>query len=219
MGKNIGKSLLGIFLQIEDEEKTSATPQTVPPEVSATGPTSAPKETVSGAPDESVVKLLSDAIDKANIDGFDYYEFSQMLTALKPSLPSEQALFQTAFTSSKVMGATKEKLIQTAGVYLELLNKKAQEFEGACLDAVENLVTSREKELKAMDIAIQEKAAAIQALTEEINNMTAQKTQITNEIGKSQLKIDTHRNNFTATLQTFTSRINGDIEKINKYIQ
>jgi ferritin-like protein len=224
MGKNIGKSLLGIFVQMEEEEKKE-TPTTAPAASVTSSPASrAPSTSTSpastpGAQDDTVIKLLSDALDKANLEGFDYYEFAQMLQALKPSLPSEQALFQTAFTSSKVMGATKENLIQTAGVYLDLLNKKAQEFETACQAAVKELVTGREDELKAMDVAIQEKAAAIQKLTEEINNMTAQKTQVTNDIGENRLRIDTRRNNFTATLQVFTSRIQGDIEKVNKYIQ
>jgi len=219
VAKNIGKSLLGIFIQMEDDDKKDSAPEPTPNTVPAAVPASGPTDTIPGALDELVVKMLSEAIDNANLEGFDYYEFAQMLAALKPSLPSEQALFQTAFTSSKVMGATKEKLIQTAGVYLELLNKKSQEFEGACQEAVKTLVTSREDELKKMDEAIQEKAKAIQTLTEEINNMTAQKTQITNTIGENRLKIDTSRNNFTATLQTFTGRIQGDIEKISKYIQ
>jgi SMC interacting uncharacterized protein involved in chromosome segregation len=70
-----------------------------------------------------------------------------------------------------------------------------------------------------MDAAIQEKAAAIQKLTEEINAMSAEKTKMTNEIGENRIKIETKRNNFSATLQTFVGKIQGDIDKIGRYIQ
>jgi vacuolar-type H+-ATPase subunit I/STV1 len=219
MAKGIGKSFIGLFVQVEDN-KAAASPA---PSTAASTTTKATQASVAASPtgtqDDAVLQLLSEAIDKANIEGFDYYEFAQMLQALKPTLPSEQALFQTAFTSGKVMGASKEKLIQTAGVYLDVLKKKSQEFEGACQAKIDELVTSREKDLKNMENAIQEKAAAIQKLTEEINQMTAQKTQITNEIGENRVKIETKRNNFAATLQVFTTRIQSDIEKINRYIQ
>ena len=211
-----------LFVQQEEDNPQDVSPAKAESS-SAIKTGSAPATSVtpssSGTQDEAVLKLLSEAIDKANIDGFDYYEFAQMLQALKPTLPSEQTLFQTAYTSGKVMGATKEKLIQTANVYLDVLNKKAQEFENACQAKIDELVTGREKELKNMEGMIQEKAAAIQKLTEEINQMTAQKTQITNEIGENKVKIETKRNNFKATLQVFTGRIQGDIEKINRYIQ
>jgi len=221
MGKNIGKSFIGLFVQTDDASKSAAPETKTEANTTKVTPvaTSVAASIPSGTQDDAVLQLLSEAIDKANIEGFDYYEFAQMLQALKPSLPSEQTLFQTAYTSGKVMGASKEKLIQTAGVYLDILKKKSQEFEGACQAKIDELVTSREKDLKSMEESIQEKATAIQKLTEEINQMTAQKTQITNEIGENRVKIETKRNNFAATLQVFTSRIQGDVEKINRYIQ
>jgi len=221
MGKNIGKSFMGLFVQVDDTSKPPA-PETKSEANITMKSASISTSPVAGSPagtqDDTVLQLLSEAIDKANVEGFDYYEFAQMLQALKPTLPSEQTLFQTAYTSGKVMGASKEKLIQTAGVYLDVLKKKSQEFEGACQAKIDELVTSREKDLKNMESAIQEKAAAIQKLTEEINQMTAQKTQVTNEISENKVKIETKRNNFAATLQVFTTRIQGDIDKINRYI-
>ena len=215
MAKSIGKNILGLFVQVEKETEEPVTEKASTPDK----PVQTPSDNPAGTQDETIAKLLTDALEKANIEGFDYFEFAQMLQALKPSLPSEQTLFQTAYTSGKVMGTTKEKLLQTAKVYLDVLNKKAQEFETACKEAIKQQVTGRENELKSMDAAIQEKAAAIQALTEEINVMTAKKTKVTNEIGENRVKIETRQNNFTATLQIFTGRIQSDIEKIGRYIQ
>jgi Skp family chaperone for outer membrane proteins len=216
VAKSIGKNILGLFVQVQEEEdKESTTESTSTPEKSV----SLPSDSSTGTQDETVAKLLTDALEKANIEGFDYFEFAQMLQALKPSLPSEQTLFQTAYTSGKVMGATKEKLVQTARVYIDVLNKKAKEFEAACQAKVDELITGREKNLQGMDAAIQEKAAAIQKLTEEINAMSTEKTKMTNEIGENRIKIETKRNNFSATLQTFVGKIQGDIDKIGKYIQ
>jgi peptidoglycan hydrolase CwlO-like protein len=163
--------------------------------------------------------MLTEALEQANLEGYDYFEFAKTIDSLKPTLPSEQTLFQTAFISGKVMGASKEKLVQTASTYLEVLNKKAQEFDTVCQSKIQETVTSREDELKNMETAIQEKAAQIQRLTEEINQMTAQKTQVTNEIAENRVKIETKRNNFAATLRMFTGRISADVEKINRYIQ
>lgn len=222
MAKSLVKNFKNLFFTEEAEDK--AAPQTTASSGTKGTSTPTPVAPTTNSPtapqqDETVAKMLSDALDQANMEGFDYYEYAQMLQALKPSLPSEQTLFQTAFTSGKVMGASKEKLIQSANFYLDILKKKAGEFEAACKAKIDELVTGREKELQNMDATIKEKADAIQKLTEEINNLSTQKTQITNEIGENRIKIETKRNNFNTTLQTFTGRISGDIEKITRYIQ
>ncbi len=224
MAKKLGKALLGLLVQTEEEETTtpttteSASTTSKAPGVQ-TSTIVASSASSSGQQDETVVQLLAKAIDDANLPGFDYYEFAQLLSELKASNPSEQALFQTAFASAKVMKASKESLVQSANTYLGILKAKSADFETACQLKIDELVISREKGLKDMDVAIQEKSAAIQKLTEEINAMTAQKTQVTNEIAENRVKIETKRNNFNATLQMYTGRIQGDVEKITKYIQ
>lgn len=220
MAKGFGKSLMGLFVQSDEEENSKAPSETptntgIPPET--------PKQRTipepAGAQDEQIAQILSETLEKANLEGFDYFEFAKIIDFLKPTLPAEQTLYQTAFISGNTMGATKEKLIQAANFYLDVLKKKANEFEGTCQSKIQETVTIREKELKDMETAIQEKATTIQKLTEEINQMTLQKTKVTNEISENRIKIETKRNNFNATLQLFTNRISTDIEKISKYIQ
>lgn len=177
-----------------------------------------PVNAASGQTDENIAASLSEALQVANIEGYDYFEYAKTLDALKPTITAEQTLFQTAFASASVMGVTKQKLIDTAQHYLGVLDKKSSEFEEAMKTKIGESVTGKENESKSMDGEIKSRAETIQKLTEEINQLQAKKTQLTNEASDNRIKIERVRNNFAATLQIFVEKIKSDLEKINKYL-
>ena len=212
MAKDMGKKLRSLFWADDEDEQQV-------PAASAQAPIAAPAPSSGqGRKDDNVARTLQAAIDEANIGGYDYYEFAKTLDALTPTISAEQALFQTAFATGTVMGATKAKLLETANSYLTLLGTKEKEFEATAQQRFDQTVAKRETELPAIDAKIKEKSEQIRKMTEEIHALTASKTLVANEIAESKAKIEQVRNNFAATLQVFTAKITSDIEKIQKYL-
>ena len=152
----LGKNILNLFVQYEEKPEENSVPAEIKKETQNLE--KVPSPSAQGIQDDTVAKLLTETLEQTNIEGFDYFEFTKMLEALKPGIPSEQVLFQTAFTSSRVMKCTKEKLLQTSGIYIEALKNKANEFESAYQSKIDESITQREKEAKDIDETIKEKA-------------------------------------------------------------
>lgn len=214
MAKDVAKKLKSLFWT-EDDDETQAPAANAQPAAGASAPLSSAGK---GQKDGNVARTLTAAIDEANIEGYDYYEFAKTLDALKPTIPAEQTLFQTAFASASVMGATKAKLIETANHYLSILETKQKEFDDSAKQRFDQNVTKREEELPDIDAKIKEKNEQIRKLTAEINEFTLSKTSVANEIADNRAKIEQVRSNFVATLQVFTGKIKSDIDKIQKYL-
>ena len=207
------KDIAGLFIQIQDDEKEAKVQSEVkPPEATME------IRAVSGQQNENIAVSLSKALDEANLEGYDYFEFAKTLEALKPALPAEQTLYQTALASGSVMGATKDKLIQTAQHYLDILGKKQEEFNQAAQVQINETVIDKEQGVVDLDNQIQVKAEQIRKLTDEINSLTNKKVEVTNEISANKVKIEQVKNDFAATLQAFMSKIHGDMERIEKYL-
>lgn len=224
----VGRKILNLFVEMEDEPVEKDAPSSsvgkapapraanVPPPlpVASGSAQSAPQ----GAADEVIAKNIADALEKANLAGFDYFEYAKMLEALKPTIPAEQALYQTAYTSGMVMGANKKMLTDSAGHYLSVLDRESRNFAETVRKRIDDSVKGKEAQIESIDAAIKEKAAAIAALTEEINRMSEQKNSILNEVTENKIKIEKVQNDFTTTMQLFTGKIRSDLEKIERYI-
>jgi len=208
------KDIAGLFIQIQDDEKEEAKVQSEvkPPEATME------VRAISGQQNENIAVSLSKALDEANLEGYDYFEFAKTLEALKPTLPAEQTLYQTALASGSVMGATKDKLTQTAQHYLDILGKKQEEFNQAVQVQINETVLDKEQGVVDLDNQIKVKAEQIQNLTDEINSLTNKKVEVTNEISTNKVKIEQVKNDFAATFQAFVSKIRGDMERIEKYL-
>lgn len=208
----IGKNIMNLFIKMEDDPKPDVKPEVKPVVTAPVANASA------GRTDEKITQGLVKALEDANLDGYDYFEFAKTLDALRPSMPAEQNLYQTAFATGAVMGATKDNLLRTAQHYMGALESEHAKFQDLCKEQTENTVTGPEKQVAAVDEKIKVLAEQIKAITDEINTLSASKVKVSNDISDSKAKIEQIRNNFAATLAVFTGRIQGDLEKIQKYI-
>lgn len=220
----------GLFVEVDEtaeapkpanNKTTSAPPvQTAPTPVAApTASMSVPIDPSQGQKDQSIIDSLSKALSDANLPGFDYFEFAQILEKLQATLPSEQLKFQTAFSSAAVMGATKALLLESANHYLKALETEANKFAGMVAEQLKIAVTDKEASVVTIESTIQEKSEMINKLTQEINELTNTKTTVLNEAAESRIKIQKVQNDFAACLKVFIDKINGDTTKINQYIQ
>jgi hypothetical protein len=218
-------AIKGLFFEDDGSvpEKKSGNTQKATAPATAPVPEVAPVRTIpvdvaSGKPDQALIDTLAQALEKANLEGFDYFEFAKVLDNLAATLPSEQMRYQTAFASSAVMGANKQKLLDTAEHYLSVLAGEAEQFSKMVSEQTKINVTDKEDSILVLDANIKEKADLITKLTQEINEQTATKTAILNEAAQNRINIEKVQNDFAACLKLFIDKINADKAKINQYI-
>jgi hypothetical protein len=217
------KSIKGMFVEVDEDDKKEIKEESVASPQEITPPPPPPQnftlDPSSGKPDQSIIDNLAHALEKANLPGFDYFEFAQILEKLTPSTPAEQIRFQTAFASASVMGATKEKLLETARHYMGILQQEAEKFHGMVTEQIQVNVTDKEDSVLKIEDEIRQKSEMMNQLTQEINDLSSSKTDVLNEATENKVKIEKIQNDFAACLKIFIDKINGDSDRINKYIQ
>jgi len=193
---------------IESPNVTPAAPvtQTIPVDVSA------------GKPDQAIIASLSKALEDANLDGFDYFEFARVIDSMAASIPSEQMRYQAAFATAAAMNANKQKLLDTADHYTAVLVEEDKKFSIMVAEQIKTTVMCKEESVCTIDTSISEKANLINKLTQEINELASNKTAILNEASEDKIKIQKIQNDFAACLKIFVDKINGDKAKLNQYI-
>ena len=192
--------------------KSSPTPTK---EVAATV-SSEPEE---GKPTAKFMEIFFGAMEKHNLDGFDYLEFKQSLKSLEKMPMDEQTRFQSAFAMAKTMGATPQKLIDAAAHYLKVLLHEEKKFEQALENQRARQIGGREKQIKDLEVGIQQKAQHIKKLTQEIEQSQKQLGSIKSEISGAVSKVETTKNNFIASYNVVVSQIQGDVENMKKYLK
>jgi len=216
--KSFGKSLLGLFVEVDDSAEDKAQVEKLETIVEEASSTDIPVNMSAGEKDDNIAQSLASSLEDANLSGYDYFEFAKTIDAFKASIPAEQQRYQTAFAGGSVMGATVDNLIKTANHYLDVLKGKKDEFDTAVKLQVKATVTCKEEEASSVEAQIKEKADQICALTEEINTLSSRKGKISNEVSENKIKIEKIQNNFAATYQVFVGRISDDVDKIKKYL-
>lgn len=223
-GKGGWKAIKGLFVEVGDDDTPTASgkekvaSQAVPEPPKPVPVTAISVDIGSGKADSSIVDSLAAALEKANLDGFDYFEFAKILDSLAANLPSEQLRYQTSFASAAALKATKQTILDSADHYLSVLQKEAEGFSGMVAAQTANTVTSKKDAVAQIDATIAEKAQMVAQLTQEINDLTNNKTTMLNEAGENELKIMKVQNDFAASLKIFVDRIMGDKAKISQYI-
>lgn len=196
------------------KETTTSTPPEVVNTPDTTEPTASPKGKIS----EKFVNVLFGAMDKANLDGFDYLEFKQSLRNLDKMGMDEPTKYKSAFAMAQTMGATPEKLVQTAGHYVKVLQNEEQKFGQALANQRQKQIGGKEAALKKLEDTVKHKKQQIAQLQKEIQQHEAQIAGGQKEIGGARLKVETTRKNFEVTYNKIVSQIMTDIENIKQYL-
>ncbi len=172
-----------------------------------------------GKPTAKFMEIFFGAMEKHNLDGFDYLEFKQSLKSLEKMPMDEQTRYQSAFAMAKTMGATPQKLIDAAAHYLKVLLHEEKKFEQALENQRARQIGGREKQIKDLEVGIQQKAQHIKKLTQEIEQSQKQLAGIKSEISGAVSKVETTKNNFIASYNVVVSQIQSDVENMKKYLK
>ncbi len=171
-----------------------------------------------GTVNEKFMKALFGAMEGANLDGFDYFEFKLSLQNLANMPMDEATRYKSAFAMASTMGATPNKLVNAALHYLEILKNEQTKF----LQAAENQrvaqVGNKQGQVENLEAVIQQKAEQIKRLTDEIAQHQKDVTQLKDDIAQSTVKVAQTQKDFEATYQSLVSQLERDVTNMKNYL-
>lgn len=219
------KKMKGLFVEeVEPTPGSSRIPKGNAPKPKTVPQTPAPpaiSESKSGAPGKVTDKfnnVLLGAMEKANLDGFDYLEYKQSLQSLKSMNLDEATRYRSAFAMAKTMNVDLPHLVRTAGHYVQVLQQEEAKFEQALANQQTSRIAERKQQATSLEKLVQEKEAQIKKLQQEIEQHRAQAEKIKAEVGKAQGKMETTKNNFIASYNNLVRQIHNDVERMKQYL-
>ncbi len=238
---DILKKLKGVFI-VEDETKTQSqkdteelaaieaevksTPTT--PTATAASNTSNTQNTnvsasfdpksLDGKPaDQKFIDILFGAIEKANIDGFDYLEFKESLISLGKMNMDEPTKFKSALAMANTMNATPQKLVEAANHYLKVLKDESDRFGDAVNNQRKKIDHDQNQGIAQLQQSIASKEQQIKQLQQTIEDEKKQLDKMTNDIQGNKNKVEETAAKFNQAYTLVTSQIVEDIKKITQY--
>ncbi len=168
--------------------------------------------------DEKSVDFLTKALEKANLPGFDYVEFKQAITNLAKMNIDEPTAFKSAFGTAMTMGLTKEKLLETAKHYKDVLQKEKEQFDASFQKQQESKIGTNLKSVEELTRKIADSEEKIRALQTEIDQARTKIRELDYEREQSYSKIEDAKNKFTFTHQSIINQIDKDVQNIQIFI-
>ncbi len=219
------KRLKSLFL-VDDEEfvkqaaKDSAKPkeQRSPKAPPATSSTSRPSAS-GGKPSSKFTNVLLGAMDKANLDGFDYLEFKQSLQNLGKMAMDEATRYKSAYAMAKTMGATPQTLIDTAKHYMKVLQQEEQKFQQALAGQRTKKISDKAEQQKKLEQAIKDKSQRILQLNKEIEAHQKKMEKLQQEIAQASVKVESTKNDFQASFRLILGQIEKDVENMKQFLK
>ncbi len=168
--------------------------------------------------DERSLEFLADAIEKNNLPGFDYYEFKRAVVALMQMKLDEATAHKSAFATAATVGLTKEKLIETANYYKNLVEKEKAQFDKALENQNAVKIKTRQEEVKRLRDQVERHKAEIARLQDEIAGYLNQIDQAEASLKVESEKLDKAKVAFEKTHRTVALQIDRDIENMHRYL-
>ena len=175
--------------------------------------------TTKGAASERFISILSKALEKNNLKGFDYLEFRQSLKSLANMQMDERTRFQSAAAMAKTMNVTPENLLTSAQHYLDVLAIEDQKFKEALKGQQQKQIGNKEENIQQLDQIVKDKSTRIQQLQKEIEADQKKAASIRSQIEKATVKMRQTNADFEASYNGVVKRIVNDVKNIKTYLQ
>jgi len=172
----------------------------------------------SGKPNSKFVDILLKAVEKNNMEGFDYLEYKSSLQSLANMDMDTPTKYKSALAMAKTMGATQAKLISSANHYLAVLKKENSKFKEALKSQKTKQVTGREGEINEIMKLVKAKKKKIAQLEKEIAADLKKAETLKSGINKAAAKVQATNDSFTYAYQVVTGQIASDVENMKKYL-
>ena len=150
--------------------------------------------------------------------GFDYFEFKRAVVSLIQMKLDEATAHKSAFTTAATVGVTKEKLVETAAYYKNVVVKEKEQFDKALENQNSTKITARQEEVKRLRDQIERHKSEIARLQDEVAGYLNQIDQAENAVKLEGEKLEKAKAAFEKTHQSVVLQIDRDIESMHKYL-
>ena len=202
---HFGKKILSAFVEVTTEK-----PVTTPEVIETRSNTYAATAGTVATGSEKFTQYFDQLFKDANLPGPDYFEFSKMTEAMM-GITDERARYSAAFAGLSVQGLDKQKLLDTAAQYIQVIESDADNFSNTVDAALKEKVQTKQQE-------IADNVKRIQMLTKEISELENKITVLQNEVKENEEKIESSSGGYKVASESMKQRILFDIEKIKQYI-
>ena len=203
---SFGKKFLSAFVELADDERSAGMQEEN--QVLST-PVSAVKPAPPGT-NEKFRQYFDQLFKDANLPGPDYFEFRKMIEAMQ-GIADEKARYSAAFAGLSVQGLDKNKLLNTASQYLQVLETDAGNFNTTVDAALKEKVQGKQEEIEAC-------TRQIETMSREINELQQRITQLQKEVKENEEKIENNSGAYLGELAVMKNKMLEDLEKIKQYV-
>lgn len=188
-----------------------------------------PVVNVSAEVEEQYLNHFMEFLEKNNIPGLDYLEFANLLHKQFEKFGntlSEAQLYEMAFMSFETQGITKQRLIETANIYLKMTADHKKEFDQYLSNDGAKTVQDKTNENARLIKANSDAAVQIDNLQKQIMqiqgavNTNTQTINANNAIIQGeQQKLQAKQVKFEAAYKLVIEKITGDTQKIQTLLK
>ncbi len=168
--------------------------------------------------DPRSLEFITQAIEKNNLPGFDYFEFKRAVAQLGEMNLDEATAHKSAFTTAATLGITKDKLLETAGYYRNIVEKEKEAFARALENQNATKVAGRQQEVSRLRDQIERHKIEITRLQDEIGGYLNQADAEEAAVKQESEKLEKSKAAFEKAHQSVLLAIDGDVEKMHKYL-
>jgi len=168
--------------------------------------------------DPRSLEFIVQAIEKNNLPGFDYFEFKRAVTQLAEMKLDEATAHKSAFTTAATLGITKEKLIETAGYYRNVVEKEKDAFAKALENQHATKVAARQQDVSRLRDQIERHKIEIARLQDEIGGYLNQADAADAAVKQESEKLEKSKSAFEKAHESVLMIIDGDVEKLHKHL-
>ncbi len=142
-------------------------------------------------PDPSFVKFFEDELLKANLPGPDYFEFRQLLVKTQEKMAAKgmtapEVVLQAVLTSFEAQGTPRDKIIEAAKKYKDIIKQKNDDFLKGAANEKNNQLQKRQNVMNAHD-------ANIKKVQQQLQQLEAQKQLLEESISKEKTQMEVDR--------------------------
>lgn len=213
------KKALGVFVEIEETPTDSSVDSSVNNQPIVSGnfkstSNNIPLASLNQLDIEKFEKHFDKLFEQANMPGPDYYEFCKVAETLEAHIPDEKTRFSAAFASLSVQGLTKNRLIEAAAHYKEVISADKVKFDLAIDNKSNAELDSRKVSVSALEKKMVDNAELIKALTKEISDAQTKIAAMKSEILEEEKRLASNKSGYNVAYEAMINRINLDIQKI-----
>lgn len=194
-----------------DKEATSTPP--------ATEPVFPVSNDMAGQVSQKFTKILLQAIEKYNQEGFDYLEYKNSVKSLSKLDMDEATRYKSAFAMGQTMGIDADKLIKSAKHYQEVLSTEKSKFDSAAGQQMAERVESKKRDLKSWEQQITQKEKKIAELKAEVATLRSNISKINEALDIEEAKVKKTQADFVASYNNLVNQIAADIKKMTDYLK